>query len=77
MSIHSEIPVNSPEGKFLESLCDTRWEKMKDPCKGCKYRYPIENPRGVVYFRHYQKIGVTLNSKKRTNSLRASPLLFR
>ena len=50
MSIHSEIPVNSPEGKFLESLCDTRWEKMKDPCKGCKYRYPIENPMRCCIF---------------------------
>ena len=50
MSIHSEIPVNSPEGKFLESLCDTRREKMKDPCKGCKYRYPIENPMRCCIF---------------------------
>lgn len=61
MSIHSEIPVNSPEEKFLGRLCDMRWEKMKNPCKQCKYRYPIEDstrccifptlPRDWCYFK--------------------------
>lgn len=43
MSVHSEITDNSPEKKFLENLCTERLEKMRKPCKGCKYRYPIED----------------------------------
>ena len=50
MSIHSDIKDNSPEKKFIEDLCDTRWTKMKNPCKGCKYRYPIENPSRCCIF---------------------------
>lgn len=41
MSIHTEI--NGPEKKYLEDLCNTRWGKMKQPCKGCKYRYPLSS----------------------------------
>ena len=41
MSIHTEI--EGPEKKYLEDLCDSRWDKMKNPCKGCKYRYSLNN----------------------------------
>ena len=43
MSIYSEIKDNSLEKNFIENLCDERWNKMKYPCKGCKYRYPIKD----------------------------------
>lgn len=43
MSRHSEILSNSPEKNFIENLCNERWDKMKYPCKGCKYRYPIKD----------------------------------
>ena len=41
MSMHSEVMDNSPEKKFVEDLCTERWTKMKNPCKGCRYRYPV------------------------------------
>ena len=48
MSIHTEI--EGPEKKYLEDLCDSRWDKMKNPCKGCKYRYPLnDNSRCCIF----------------------------
>lgn len=41
MSVHTEI--SGPEKKYLEDLCDARWNKMRQPCKHCKYRYPLDN----------------------------------
>ena len=41
MSVHSEITDHSPEKKFIADLCSNRWMNMKNPCKGCRYRYPI------------------------------------
>ena len=43
MSIHSEIEDNSPEMRFVFKLCADRWEKMRYPCKGCRYRYPVKD----------------------------------
>ena len=46
MSIHSEIMDGSPEKKFVENLCSDRWARMSNPCKSCKFRYPIEDDEG-------------------------------
>ena len=48
MSIHTEI--EGPEKKYLEDLCDSRWDKMKNPCKDCKYRYPLNNDSRCCIF---------------------------
>jgi hypothetical protein len=46
MSKHSEIVDNSPEKRYLECFCRDRWGRMSDPCRGCKYRYPLESSDG-------------------------------
>lgn len=50
MSIHSEVSDNSPAKKFIEDLCLNRWEKMKSPCKGCKYRCPVKDSVSCCVF---------------------------
>ena len=42
MSIHTEI--EGPEKKYLENLCDSRWDKMK------KYRYSLNNDSRCCIF---------------------------
>lgn len=42
MSIHSEIS-NKEVKSFIINLCDQRWETMRKPCKGCRYRRPIDD----------------------------------
>ena len=42
MSIHSTVE-NKVAKNFIENLCEARWKKMAYPCKGCKYRFPIND----------------------------------
>ena len=43
MSVHSEIEDDSPEMRFVIKLCADRWKRMNNPCKGCRYRYPVND----------------------------------
>lgn len=42
MSIYTEI-IDHEVKSYITELCDTRWRKMSAPCKGCRYRTPIDD----------------------------------
>ena len=46
MSIHSEVEDYSLEKAYIENMCSDRWTRMKNPCKGCRYRYPLKDNSG-------------------------------
>lgn len=49
MSIHSEVSDERAR-TFIENLCETRWNKIKNPCKGCKYRFPVKDEVNCCIF---------------------------
>ena len=63
MSIHSEIMDKSPEKKYLEDLCAERWNKMSNPCKGCKYRFPLNDTSRCCIFPSVPRDWAFLESK--------------
>ena len=49
MSIHSTVG-NKTAKNFIENLCKSRWDKMRYPCKGCKYRFPVKDDVNCCIF---------------------------
>lgn len=49
MSIHSTVD-NEIAKKYIVELCEARWKKMTYPCKGCKYRFPINDGANCCIF---------------------------
>ena len=49
MSIHSEVSDEIAR-KFIEDLCEDRWKRMPNPCKSCKYRFPVKDEINCCIF---------------------------
>lgn len=62
MSIHSEVSSNVAK-QFIENLCEQRWRKMKDPCKGCKYRFPVKDEVNCCIFATVPRDWSTLENR--------------
>lgn len=41
MRMDSMIVEGSEEEKYIMNMCENRWKTKKQPCRGCKYRYPL------------------------------------